>query len=67
MVTVKIVVEKCTGCGACVDVCPEKVFELQEEGDKKVSRLLLRACVLHVERAKCGVPKERSISLGSRC
>jgi ferredoxin len=23
--------EKCTGCGECVDVCTEEVFELQDE------------------------------------
>jgi len=22
--------EKCTGCGECVDICPEEVYELQE-------------------------------------
>jgi NAD-dependent dihydropyrimidine dehydrogenase PreA subunit len=22
---------KCTGCGECVDICPEEVFELQDE------------------------------------
>jgi len=38
-VTVKIDIERCTGCGTCVDVCPEKVFELQEEG-KKASKVV---------------------------
>ena len=23
--------EKCTGCGECVDICPEDVYELQDE------------------------------------
>ena len=23
-------VDKCTGCGECVDVCPVEVFELQD-------------------------------------
>jgi NAD-dependent dihydropyrimidine dehydrogenase PreA subunit len=37
---VKIDIERCTGCGTCVDVCPEKVFELQEEEEKKVSKVV---------------------------
>ncbi|KAG9393818.1 hypothetical protein J8273_4681 [Carpediemonas membranifera] len=24
-------VEKCVGCGACVDTCPEEVFEMQDD------------------------------------
>lgn len=33
----KVDLEKCTGCGACVDVCPSEVLEI--ENDKcKVSR-----------------------------
>ena len=36
MVKVKVDVEKCTGEGTCVDVCPVAVFELQEvEGETK--------------------------------
>ena len=23
-------IEKCTGCGSCVSVCPEQVFELKD-------------------------------------
>jgi len=23
--------EKCTGCGECVDICPDDVYELQNE------------------------------------
>lgn len=23
--------EKCTGCGECVDICPDEVYELQNE------------------------------------
>lgn len=37
MVEVKVDVEKCTGCGTCVDTCPVAVFELQEIGGKTVS------------------------------
>jgi NAD-dependent dihydropyrimidine dehydrogenase PreA subunit len=28
---VKVDTEKCTGCGECVDICPEDVYELQDE------------------------------------
>ena len=38
--TVKIDVERCTGCGTCVDVCSENVFELQEEEGKKISKMV---------------------------
>ncbi len=31
MYEVKIDDEKCVGCGDCVDICPEEVFELQDE------------------------------------
>lgn len=27
----KIDIEKCTGCGSCVDVCPNEVFELVDD------------------------------------
>ena len=30
MVEIKIDVEKCDGCGTCVDVCPVEVFEISE-------------------------------------
>ena len=29
MVTLELDVDKCTGCGLCVIVCPHRVFELQ--------------------------------------
>jgi len=29
--TVEVNQEKCTGCGECVDICPEEVYELQDE------------------------------------
>jgi len=31
MYKITIEVEKCVGCGECVDICPEEVFELQDE------------------------------------
>jgi NAD-dependent dihydropyrimidine dehydrogenase PreA subunit len=29
--------EKCIGCGKCVDACHRKVYELQDQGGKKVA------------------------------
>jgi NAD-dependent dihydropyrimidine dehydrogenase PreA subunit len=51
MVSVKVNVEKCTGCGTCVTTCPMVVYELREVGGKTVSVvvaedqcLICRAC-----------------------
>ena len=30
MVEIKINLEKCDGCGTCVDTCPVNVFEVRE-------------------------------------
>ena len=40
MVEVQIDVDKCSNCGKCVDVCPEKVFKLQEVDGKKLSKVV---------------------------
>jgi NAD-dependent dihydropyrimidine dehydrogenase PreA subunit len=47
MVEVKVDVEKCTGCGTCVDTCPVEVFEIQDEKSVVVNNdecLVCRAC-----------------------
>jgi NAD-dependent dihydropyrimidine dehydrogenase PreA subunit len=31
MYEIKVDIEKCTGCGECVDICPVEVFELKDE------------------------------------
>lgn len=31
VVTLKLNSEKCTGCGRCIDVCPHKVFAIQDK------------------------------------
>lgn len=31
MYIVKVDEEKCVGCGECIDICPEEVFELKDE------------------------------------
>ena len=47
MVEVKGDVEKCTGCGTCVDTCPVEVFEIRDEKSVVVNNdecLVCRAC-----------------------
>jgi NAD-dependent dihydropyrimidine dehydrogenase PreA subunit len=47
MVEVKVDVEKCTGCGTCVDTCPVEVFEIKDEKSVVVNNdecLVCRAC-----------------------
>ncbi len=47
MVEVKVDLEKCNGCGTCVEVCPVSVFELQEkEGGKKSVPVNQDACIV---------------------
>lgn len=38
MVEVIIDIARCTGCGACVDVCPEDVFDLHKARGRKTSK-----------------------------
>ena len=40
MGSVKINSSLCTGCGTCIDVCPEKNLKLDELTEKKVSTVL---------------------------
>lgn len=47
MVEIKIDLEKCTGCGTCIDVCPVGVFELREGKSAAVNInecLVCRSC-----------------------
>lgn len=47
MVEIKIDVEKCDGCGTCVDVCPVEVLEVREVKSVVVNLdecLVCRAC-----------------------
>jgi NAD-dependent dihydropyrimidine dehydrogenase PreA subunit len=47
MVEVKVDVEKCTGCGTCVDTCPVEVFEVKDEKSVVINNdecLVCRAC-----------------------
>jgi tetrahydromethanopterin S-methyltransferase subunit A len=40
MIRVKMDLERCIGCGMCVDVCPERVFELRERDGRKLSKIV---------------------------
>jgi NAD-dependent dihydropyrimidine dehydrogenase PreA subunit len=47
LVKIKINLDKCTGCGTCVDVCPVGVFELKDGKSSAVNIdecLACRAC-----------------------
>lgn len=47
MVEVKVDLEKCDGCGTCVDICPVEVFEIKDEKSVPVKQeecLVCRAC-----------------------
>lgn len=47
MVKIDVNLEKCTGCGTCVDVCPVGVYELKEGKSVPVKVdecLVCRAC-----------------------
>lgn len=51
MVTIKVNLEKCTGCGTCVATCPVGVYELKKTGGSEKSEpvnqdqcIVCRAC-----------------------
>jgi len=47
LVEIKVDLNKCTGCGTCVDVCPVGVFELRDEKSTAVKVdecLICRVC-----------------------
>ena len=45
LVEIKVDVDKCTGCGTCVDVCPAGVFELVEGKSSPVNVDECLACL----------------------
>jgi len=51
LVEVKVDVEKCTGCGTCVDVCPAEVFEIVDGKSSPVNVDECLAC--HSCEAQC--------------
>ena len=47
MVEIKIDIEKCNGCGTCVDICPVDVLEIKDEKSVVINLdecLVCRAC-----------------------
>lgn len=55
MVGVRIREERGSGCGKCVEVCPAGVFEMVEEGGRKVSRVMRgeECCACRACELKC--------------
>jgi NAD-dependent dihydropyrimidine dehydrogenase PreA subunit len=46
MVNVKVDLEKCTGCGTCLDVCPVEVFKIIDvDGEQKSSPVNENECI----------------------
>ncbi len=39
MFAINIDLEKCEGCGDCVDICPSEVLSVMEEGGKKFAKV----------------------------
>jgi NAD-dependent dihydropyrimidine dehydrogenase PreA subunit len=44
VVTLKYAEEKCTGCGRCVEVCPQGVFEMHDKRAAITDRDLCMEC-----------------------
>ncbi len=44
VVTLQLDVDKCIGCGMCVDVCPHRVFELRDKKAAITDRDLCMEC-----------------------
>lgn len=66
MVSIKVDVEKCTGCGTCVNTCPVTVYQLQKVEGKPSRSLLLRtsaSCVEPVKRSAQRKPSRSSNKL----
>ncbi|NHI92299.1 MAG: 4Fe-4S dicluster domain-containing protein [Candidatus Lokiarchaeota archaeon] len=56
MSNVKMEIGRCTGCGVCVDECPNNVFELDEEKFKikRIAEENCTDCYLCVESCPSG-------------
>jgi NAD-dependent dihydropyrimidine dehydrogenase PreA subunit len=61
MVKISIDLEKCTGCGTCVDICPSGVYELKDGKSVAVNVdacLVCRACESQCPNAAITVIEE---------
>lgn len=61
MVEIHVDVDKCTGCGTCVDVCPVCVYELQNEKSVPVNIedcIICRACEMQCPEGAIQVIEE---------
>lgn len=65
MVTIKVDLEKCTGCGTCVDTCPVAVFEMKDVGGEEKSNpvnegecIVCRACEVSCPESAIKVTEE---------
>lgn len=48
----KVITEKCVGCGKCVNECPNRVFELENGKAKAVNISACTGCLGCVHRCK---------------
>ena len=72
VVTLKLDVEKCIGCGMCIDVCPHAVFAIKEEKCKIVDRdacmecgACARNCPTEALSVKAGVGCATGVIMGA--
>ncbi len=60
VVTLKLVREKCTGCGTCLDVCPHRIFTLENKKAVIVDRdrcMECGACAMNCQFGALSVDK----------
>lgn len=63
--------DKCTGCGKCIEVCPHKVFDLENGKSKIIEKdrcmecgACAKNCPLHTIEVKPGVGCAYAILMG---
>jgi NAD-dependent dihydropyrimidine dehydrogenase PreA subunit len=64
VVTLELDVEKCVGCGMCLEVCPHAVFELEN----KKARIINRDACMECGACAQNCPVEAlSVEVGEGC